>query len=552
MAYQSFPGVRGDSDSIGKWIALQLTERQIKGKDVLDLGCNEGFFCLKMFELGAKSVLGLDYSEKYIERAKTHLLPEHENVVIYRQENWEKLSEYPDNSFDLILCLSAFHYSTSPDWFKKDGHHRLLDNVMRVLRPDGLFVLEVGMIDSTEKNWIPIQRIADVVYHGTRPAMLELLNKTFAKVELKGPSVNQGGDPIPRYVFHCFKTKQGSFTQTVILLTGDPGAGKSTLAEMICEGNAIYNLNVDGVLMTMSEWSKNENLRQMKLQPSRLKTASLEISRQFPTPFVEDFVTEIIEPIKEKVIIADGYTLGIPAIKERLVRRLHSAGYRVWQMNKIPSENFMDSMTPGYPSHALNALKYRYRDEIVDTQSNPAVQELLSSLAASITKGLIVEIGVLGGANLLHLYEQAATAGNRIVGIDPFEKIESYNGIPKNEVDANMRLMTETNYLQNRLQLERIIEKHKLNDIIQLIPETSETAVSRFNDQSIDLLFIDGDHGFHAVLTDLMIYYPKMKQGSLIVVPNTSWKSISSAVGSFCEENNLTSTTVNDCFLIRL
>src|SRR5690606_5035498 len=105
----------------------------------------------------------------------------------------------------------------------------------------------------------------------------------------------------------------------------------------------------------------------------------------------------------------------------------------------------------------------------------------------------------------------------------------------------NMRLMTESNYLQNRLQLERIIEKHKLNDIIQLIPETSETAVSRFNDQSIDLLFIDGDHGFHAVLTDLMIYYPKMKQGSLIVVPNTSWKSISSAVGSFCEENNLTS-----------
>jgi hypothetical protein len=41
--YQSFPGVKGASESLAKLRALRLPSLQ--GKRFLDVGCNEGFFC---------------------------------------------------------------------------------------------------------------------------------------------------------------------------------------------------------------------------------------------------------------------------------------------------------------------------------------------------------------------------------------------------------------------------------------------------------------------------------------------------------------------------
>ena len=43
MSYQSFPWQAGDSDSVGKLCSLFLPD--LKGKRVLDVGCNTGFFC---------------------------------------------------------------------------------------------------------------------------------------------------------------------------------------------------------------------------------------------------------------------------------------------------------------------------------------------------------------------------------------------------------------------------------------------------------------------------------------------------------------------------
>ena len=43
MAYHDFPWQKGASDSFAKLLALSLPALQ--GKSVLDVGCNEGYFC---------------------------------------------------------------------------------------------------------------------------------------------------------------------------------------------------------------------------------------------------------------------------------------------------------------------------------------------------------------------------------------------------------------------------------------------------------------------------------------------------------------------------
>ena len=97
-----------------KRIQQVLDKLDLKGKRVLDMGCNEGFFSLKMEESGA-SVIGIDIDEHRIEKAnfiKNLLKPkaniEYKNLDIYSSE-FERVDK-----FDLCLCLGFIHRVPDP------------------------------------------------------------------------------------------------------------------------------------------------------------------------------------------------------------------------------------------------------------------------------------------------------------------------------------------------------------------------------------------------------------------------------------------------------
>ena len=58
--------------NIVKWSRIKqyVDAIDIKGKRVLDIGCNEGFFSLKLKELKAGEVMGVDADELRIKKAK--------------------------------------------------------------------------------------------------------------------------------------------------------------------------------------------------------------------------------------------------------------------------------------------------------------------------------------------------------------------------------------------------------------------------------------------------------------------------------------------------
>lgn len=187
MPYQTFDDQKGDSDSFAKLQRLNLPS-DLTNQSVLDIGCNEGFFCRAAVDRGAKRVVGLDRDRGFIARAKLRV-PE----ASFIRSSWLEL---PNEQFDLVLFLSAMHYLTDP--------RVVLDNIAARLNNNGLLILECGAIpDAETAYWASVERTPTETlrYPSLRLLQVELLSK-FA-TELVGRSITQEGDPVPRFVFHC-------------------------------------------------------------------------------------------------------------------------------------------------------------------------------------------------------------------------------------------------------------------------------------------------------------------------------------------------------------
>jgi predicted O-methyltransferase YrrM len=53
---------------------------------------------------------------------------------------------------------------------------------------------------------------------------------------------------------------------------------------------------------------------------------------------------------------------------------------------------------------------------------------------------------------------------------------------------------------------------------VEIIQDNSSNAVHRFENDSIDLLFIDGNHAYEVAKEDYDNYFPKVKEGGIILI----------------------------------
>lgn len=204
MPYQTFEIGAGDSDSHKKMAALGLDKDIIKDKKCIDIGCNEGYFCFELANLGANKVLGIDVSTFWIDQAKKRLDTMSSDIVQFQVCDWQNITNTLTEKFDIVLLLSSFHYATSPEWFNEDGTNKLLNNIKQLMKKNSIFIWEGGVIGSDSLEWVRVRRAIDSVYHPTRGSLELLFSQTFKSFKYIGLSVNQRGDPIPRYVYHCY------------------------------------------------------------------------------------------------------------------------------------------------------------------------------------------------------------------------------------------------------------------------------------------------------------------------------------------------------------
>ncbi|HKT46438.1 MAG TPA: TIGR04290 family methyltransferase [Candidatus Acidoferrales bacterium] len=84
----------------------------LRGKSVLDIGCNAGFYCLELKRRGASRVLGIDSSAAYLAQARFAAEVAGENV------DFRLLSVYDvadlQEQFDIVLFLGVFYHLRYP------------------------------------------------------------------------------------------------------------------------------------------------------------------------------------------------------------------------------------------------------------------------------------------------------------------------------------------------------------------------------------------------------------------------------------------------------
>ena len=308
--YQTFDDQQGASDSPAKLKALRLPA--LRGKSFLDLGCNEGYFCIEAKRQGAKRIVGIDANAEFIARAKARA-PD----IDFRCQSWDTL---PDEEFDVILLASALHYA-------KDQAD-LLNRIHGCLTETGMLVVEAGIARESGKRWVETPRKVGSVVYPTHGLMLDLLSR-YAVKEI-GPSVKQSGDPARRVVFHCRR-----FRPILVMLTGKPYSGKSVFAREL-ENVGVHILCVDDFVRELKQVQPPTALSSFLKENHDGRRAREFFLDYISHPMMDSLIAEIAGSLPAgRIVAADGFAFGAPGLKERFLEAFRRRGFYVWAAESL-------------------------------------------------------------------------------------------------------------------------------------------------------------------------------------------------------------------------
>src|SRR5256885_16790693 len=117
--YSQMPRSIGGLDAAGEWPALRALLPNLRGKNVLDLGCGFGWHCRYAREQQARWVVGVDISEKMIAQAREST---NDPAIEYRRLAIEDI-DFPIGTFDVVLSSLALHYVEHFDVVCRKVHH---------------------------------------------------------------------------------------------------------------------------------------------------------------------------------------------------------------------------------------------------------------------------------------------------------------------------------------------------------------------------------------------------------------------------------------------
>lgn len=140
--------------------------------------------------------------------------------------------------------------------------------------------------------------------------------------------------------------------------------------------------------------------------------------------------------------------------------------------------------------------------------------DLIRDLLIAERAETVVEIGLAYGSSALAVGEALVTVGAprpRHVVIDPFQT-SVWTGVGWEQLEAA-----------------------GLDPIVRLIEEPSSIALPRLltDGLSADAAYVDGSHRFHEVFLDLYFLRKLVRPGGLVVLDDTCWPSVGTAVRYF-------------------
>jgi len=141
-----------------------------------------------------------------------------------------------------------------------------------------------------------------------------------------------------------------------------------------------------------------------------------------------------------------------------------------------------------------------------------------------------VEIGVWDGKNIEALLQRCPNI-KKMYGIDPYKAYGNY-------------LLYRDEAFLAPLRIEAIQRIAELGARAELIELPSAEAVNRFEDESVNFVFIDGNHSFETVYEDLHIWYKRLKPGGIFSGHDFDIPSVNDALFKFRKDLNMRSAFI--------
>ena len=131
----------------------------------------------------------------------------------------------------------------------------------------------------------------------------------------------------------------------------------------------------------------------------------------------------------------------------------------------------------------------------------------LPSLIKAMTKeGVFVEIGSWEGDFSYELLTQ--TGCTKLYCVDPYKRfdLEDYKD--------GMNMLTQEQFDQKYAAVRERF--NKFGNRVEFLRMTSSEAAALFQDESVDYVYIDGNHGYQYAEEDIRLWYPKVKKGGVL------------------------------------
>jgi predicted O-methyltransferase YrrM len=248
----------------------------------------------------------------------------------------------------------------------------------------------------------------------------------------------------------------------------------------------IYNFTADGLLMNIPEWDKEKPFK-IDAGP----TGFMFISKKVMDAFTPEVIERVGKPFSY-------LNYGLPSELGEDVsfcKRISKLGFEVWADPTINLVHYgKDGFTPEHYEYMKNVAAQNFENGIQGWMT-PLELEFLSVMGNKPHVKTIVEVGSWKGRSTKALLD----TGKKVVAVDTWEGSDDprdlTNEMARKE-DVFAAFMKNVGHYEN----------------LKTLRKDSKKAAAQFNDKSVDMVFIDANHTYEAVLEDIKTWLPKAKR----------------------------------------
>jgi hypothetical protein len=179
--------------------------------------------------------------------------------------------------------------------------------------------------------------------------------------------------------------------------------------------------------------------------------------------------------------------------------------------------------------HELSDMLSLKRRPIIEGWTTVEKAEVLAGLVIDHKPQLLVEVGVFGGRSLFAQAMALRENGMGIVwGIDPWSLEAALEG---DIGDENKKWWSENMSLEEiYLGFVKGALDLQLMKYLRWIRERGEVVCKMFNNKTIDLLHLDGNHSELCSCRDVQLWHHKVKPGGFFIMDDTDWTTQTKAL----------------------